>query len=177
MILHGKNVDLRPIAIVDTQFVLSLRLNSELSQYLNPVENDLKKQQAWIQNCLSDPMQWYFIIQNKKQEPIGTIRIYNVRDNTFCWGSWIVIPEARSYASLESIVLLYQYAFFELNFDVTFFDVRKKNQKALEFYSRFGAKITHEDDKDYFLTYSKYDFKKNLSHYTATINIQKGPHS
>jgi len=173
--LIGKNIDLRPITINDAEFILSLRLNPELSQYLNPVENNLEKQGKWLKNCIQDPQQWYFIIQNKKSERVGAIRIYDVENKNFCWGSWIVIPEARPYASLESIVLLYQYAFFELGFETTHFDVRKKNQKALDFYLRFGAKITHEDDQDFFLSYDKENFVKKLPEYTAAIHTQKGP--
>lgn len=172
----GKNVDLRPLDVSDAEFILSLRLDPELSRYLNPVENNLDKQRAWIKTCMNDPQQWYFIIQNKKQEPVGTIRIYDIKDTCFCWGSFIVIPKARSYASFESLVLLYHYAFFELGFDYTNFDVRKKNEKALQFYLRFGAIITGETDEDFLLTYTKEDFTAKLAEYKAVIDRNtKGP--
>lgn len=173
--IKGKHIDLRPVSINDAEFILSLRLNPELNQYLSPVENNLKNQQDWIKKSINNPLEWYFVIQNKKAERVGAIRIYNIQENTFCWGSWIVIPEARSYASLESIVLLYQYAFFELGFERTHFDVRKKNQTAIAFYLRFGAKITHEDEHNYFLTYTKNDLVEKLSEYTTAINAQRGP--
>jgi len=156
--ITGKNIDLRPIEISDAEFILSLRLDPALNQYLSSVENNIEKQREWLQFCQQDPTQHYFIIQNKQQQPLGTIRIYDIKNNSFCWGSWIVIPEARSYASFESIILLYHYAFFELGFDHTNFDVRKENTKALNFYLRFGAVITHENDQDFFLTYTKEDF-------------------
>lgn len=170
--INGKHIDLRPVTTDDADFILSLRLNPELSQYLSPVENNVEKQTQWVKKSIENPQEWYFIIQNKKAERVGTIRIYNIKGNVFCWGSWIVIPTARSYASLESIVLLYQYAFFELGFECTHFDVRKNNQKAIAFYLRFGAQITHEDEDNYFLIYTKNDLTEKLPEYTTAINAQ-----
>ena len=166
----GKNIDLRPIELSDAEFILSLRLDPELSQYLSPVENNLDKQRQWLKTCQEDPTQHYFIIQNKQQQPVGTIRIYDIKNNSFCWGSWIVIPEARSYTSYESIILLYQYAFFDLGLDITHFDVRKENTKALNFYLRFGAVITHEDNQDFFLVYTKGDFVDTYSDFNTAID-------
>lgn len=172
MIITGKNIDLRPLRISDAEFILSIRLNPALSKYLNPVENDLEKQREWIKNCINDPRESYFIIQNKKSEPVGTIRIYNIQGKTFCWGSFIVLPEARSYASLESLVLLYNHAFFDRGFEQTDFDVRKQNEKALNFYLRFGAAITHEDELNYYMRYTKAQFSEKRDEYYATIETR-----
>ena len=168
--ITGKNIDLRPIDINDAEFILSLRLDPELSKHLNPVENSLEKQREWIKSCMADTQQWYFIIQNKKQQPVGTVRIYDIQGKSFCWGSWIVLPEARLYASFESAVLLYEYAFFELGFESTHMDVRKKNESVIRFHLKFGATITHENDLDVFLTFHKKDFIRKQSDYNAFID-------
>jgi len=166
----GRNVDLRSIEVKDAPFVLSLRLNPNLNKYISRVEDDLQKQGQWIRNAMQNKQEWYFIVQNKNLESVGTIRIYDIKEDSFCWGSWIIIPEARKYATLESIVLLYQHAFFDLRFNDTRFDVRKDNTKALNFYLRFGAVIVDESDIDFFMTYTKDDFVTRRGGYYDVIN-------
>lgn len=165
----GKNVDLRPVEIEDAEFILSLRLDPELNQYLSQVENDLGKQREWIKTHRLYSKDFYFMIQNKKQQPVGTIRIYDIKDNVFCWGSWIVVPEARKYASFESVFLLYRFVFFGLGLDKTNFDVRKENGKAVSFYQGFGATIFGETDLDYLMTYTKNTFLERQDEYKTVI--------
>ena len=50
MLIYGNNIDLRPVEIDDAEFILSLRIDPKLNQYLSPVENDLEKQREWIKN-------------------------------------------------------------------------------------------------------------------------------
>ena len=166
----GKNIDLRLVEIDDAEFILALRLDPELNQYLSPVENDLDKQREWIKTHRLYSRDFYFIIQNKKQELVGTIRVYDIKDSIFCWGSWIVVPEARKYASFESVFLVYRFVFFGLGLDQTNFDVRKKNKKAVDFYQRFGATIFGETDLDYLMTYTKNTFLEQQDEYKVVID-------
>jgi RimJ/RimL family protein N-acetyltransferase len=165
----GKNIDLRPVEVRDAEFILSLRLDPELNKYISAVENDIDKQKKWIKLCIEDKNQWYFIVQNKKVEPVGTIRIYDIKGDSFCWGSWIIKPEARSYASLESAVLLYKYAFLELGFNKSHFDVRRENKKAINIYLRFGAIVVEENDLDLFMILERKSFTDKISEYDALI--------
>jgi len=169
-VILGGNIDLRLVEIDDAEFILALRLDPELNQYLSPVENNLDKQREWIKKHRLYSRDFYFIIQNKKQELVGTIRVYDVQGNVFCWGSWIIIPEARKYASFESVFLLYRFVFFGLGLDKTNFDVRKKNKKAVDFYQRFGATIFGETDLDYLMTYTKNTFLERQDEYRAVID-------
>ncbi len=166
----GTNIDLRPVEIEDAEFILLLRLDPELNQYLSQVDSDLDKQREWIKNYRLYSRDLYFIIQNKKQKSIGTIRIYDIQEDVFCWGSWIVIPEARKYASFESVFLLYRFVFFGLGLNKTNFDVRKENKRAVNFYLRFGATIFGETDLDYLMTYTKNTFLERQGEYMAVID-------
>jgi RimJ/RimL family protein N-acetyltransferase len=170
MTIIGKNVDLREVEVNDAAFILSLRLDQDLNQHISKVENDLTKQEDWIKQYKLNNQEYYFIIQNKKKEPVGTVRIYDIKEDRFCWGSWIVKPEARLYASFESAVLLYQYAFFNLGFNHTFFDVRKENQKVINFHLRFGAIQVDENDQDIFMIFKKEDFINKHHEYLSTID-------
>lgn len=169
LIVYGTNIDLRPVEIEDAEFILSLRLDPELNQYLSPVEDNLEKQREWIKNYRLYSRDYYFIIQNKMQESIGTIRVYDIQDVVFCWGSWIVIPQARKYASFESAFLLYRFAFEGLGLDKTNFDIRKDNKRVLNFHQKFGATIFGETDADYLMTYTKNTFLEKQDEYQNVI--------
>lgn len=171
MIIEGKNIDLRLVTVNDAEFILSLRLDPALNAYLSPVEDDIEKQRAWIRNCLQkNKEEWYFIIQNKKGKPVGTVRIYDIQEDSFCWGSWIVKPEARYYASVESAILLYQYAFNDLGFTGSHFYVRKNNKEVISFHLKLGAEIIREDDLNVFFIFRLEDFLAKKDKYSALIN-------
>lgn len=166
----GTNIDLRPVDVNDAEFILSLRLDKTLNQHLSPVENDIQKQRDWIVYSKDNKEEWYFIVQNKKQIPVGTIRIYDIQDDSFCWGSWIITPEARAYASFESAILLYKYAFCTLGFNKSHFDVRKGNQAVINFHLKLGASIIKEDEENIYFHFYKEVFINNLKDYTLALN-------
>ena len=165
----GKNIDLREIEASDAEFVLQLRLDASLNKYISSVEDDVEKQREWIKKSKLKKDEIYFIVQNKLTNPVGTIRIYDMQEETFCWGSWVIIPGARRSASFESAFLLYDYAFNELDFKQTNFDIRKENKVVLNFHLRFGAVITGETDLDYLMSYTKERFLNKRDDYLKII--------
>lgn len=166
----GKNIDLRAVQISDAEFILSLRLDAELNKHLSHVDDDINKQRDWIIECSYKKDEWYFIVQDKTAKPVGTIRIYNIQGDTFCWGSWIIIPPARKYASFESAYLLYKFAFENLKFDKSEFDIRKENIITINFHKKFGATYVGESDIDIFMTYTKQTFEERNREYLDKIN-------
>lgn len=168
--ITGKNINLRYAHRDDAEFILTLRLDPNLNKFLSVVKNDISQQRRFIQECSNIHNEYYFVIENKMLNPVGTIRIYNIREKVFCWGSWIVKPEARKYATFESIFLLYQYAFITLGLDLTRFDVRKNNKKALNFYLRFGAVIYDETEEDLLMMFTKEDFYERKDYCLHVIN-------
>ncbi len=173
MKIIGKNVDLVEVKVADAEFILSLRQNPDLNKYLSFVDNDLKKQKQWLQKSIFNKNEYYYLIKNKKNTPVGTIRIYDIRNNVFCWGSWIILPEHRKYSSLESMFLLLKFAFFDLNLLETNFDVRKDNQKVINFHLKSGAVIIDEDSQNFFFNYKKEYFLDKYDYYREIVEKTK----
>jgi hypothetical protein len=98
---------------------------------------------------------FYFIIADWHGRSIGTVRIYDIRDDSFCWGSWILSVEAPMSAAIESALLVYDFAFYSLHYKYSHFDVRKENVSVVNFHKRFGAVVTAEDEMNYFFEFSK----------------------
>ncbi|SDB07072.1 Protein N-acetyltransferase, RimJ/RimL family [Pseudomonas sp. NFACC23-1] len=151
MKLSSKSILLRLIEESDAEFVLTLRLDENYSRHLSSVVSDIEVQRSWIRNYKSDEaagLQYYFIIERLDGVPCGTVRIYDIRDNSFSWGSWILNEDKTRYAAIESSFLIYQFGFEHLGFTKCHFDVRKENTKVISFHEKMGAYRTGETDLD-----------------------------
>lgn len=149
--VRGKTLSFRDAAEEDAPFILSLRTDKEKSRYLSATPPDLDEQRLWLQEYTKARGQAYFIIEYQ-QVPIGTVRLYDARNSSFCWGSWILVDDAPVQAAIESALMVYAYAIDFLGFTAAHFDVRKANQSVWQFHERFGAQRIAETDLDYFYT-------------------------
>lgn len=153
--VRGKSIFLREVTIDDAEFIIKLRTDPEKSKHLSVTPNDIDKQKSFISSYLKSQADYYFIICDWSRCPLGTIRIYDVRDDSFCWGSWILSKDAPSNAAIESALLIYDFAFFSLHYPESHFDVRKVNHRVVDFHKRFGACIVGEDDLNLYFEYSR----------------------
>ena len=159
--IQGKNINLRPARVEDSKFILSLRLQKHNTQYLSQVENDLVKQQAWLENYQQKEqknLEYYFVIENKHHENLGLVRVYDLQPNSFCWGSSLIKDNVPKTTAIESALLVYEFGFGKLNYKQSHFDVRKGNDRVIAFHQRFGANITHEDELNYYFNYLLEDY-------------------
>lgn len=169
-ILIGKNINLRNVTTADAAFILELRLNPELNAYLSKTDCGLTAQIEWIERYLQEENEFYFIIEDKDENSFGTVRIYDLQLDSFCWGSWIIHRDAPMNTAIESVLILYEFAFHKLGYKKSHFDVRKNNFKVIEFHRRFGAKITNESDIDYFFNFTVQDFDETKKRYKRFIS-------
>ncbi|BCX51234.1 hypothetical protein CTYAZ2_08160 [Comamonas testosteroni] len=169
MILKSKTIKIRFVEESDAEFILKLRLDQKYNQFLSSVNADVQAQKKWIQqykNDEADKKQFYFIIERNDGTPCGTVRIYDLKENSFCWGSWILNEDKTRYAALESAFLIYQFGFNELGFESSHFDVRKGNERVISFHKKMGAFKTGEDDLNEYFNITKeavMEAKKKLS--------------
>ena len=123
----GKNINFRLVEIEDAEFILNLRLKK--GEFLSTTNPNLTEQENWIKSYKKREElkeEYYFIIENKNGMRAGTIRLYDFRDNSFCWGSWILESGSPYYISIESVLKIYEFAFIKLGFTNSYFEVRKK---------------------------------------------------
>ncbi|MBO0216281.1 GNAT family N-acetyltransferase, partial [Vibrio sp. Vb2880] len=140
------------------EFIFQLRLDDKYDQLLSSVSPDLQSQKDWIRKYKDDEQskkQFYFIIERLDGTPCGTVRIYDLRDESFCWGSWILNENKTRYAALESAFLVYKFGFEELGYEKSHFDVMKGNQKVISFHKKMGAVEVSSDDENYYFEIRK----------------------
>lgn len=163
--VRGKSIFLREVEIDDAQFILDLRTDVERSKYLSVTTGSVEAQRAYIQRYKESLTDYYFIICDWNGKAQGTIRIYDIQDKSFCWGSWITTSDAPPGTAIESALLIYDFAFFSLHYAGAHFDVRKQNERVVDFHKRFGARVVSEDELNYYFRYSRDDYLRTREKY------------
>lgn len=163
MKIIGKNILMRLVNVADAEFIVSLREDKK-NKFLTKV--DVENQRKWLHEYKvreSTNSEYYLIICSKNGVPCGAVRMYDFIGNSFCWGSWLLNSNAPATAGIESALLVYEFAFYRLNFKHCHFDVRIENTKVRAFHERMGATITKTDDLDvyYELPIATYEFIKS----------------
>jgi hypothetical protein len=141
----GRTLEFRNVEETDAAFIISLRGNKTKGEHLNSGSLRIHDQKKWISEYQKKIDQAYFIIESQGQK-IGTVRLYDASEKSFCWGSWVLAQNAPFASSIESVLMVYDYAINVLGFSKSHFDVRKKNAKVCSFHESFGAVRKNEDD-------------------------------
>lgn len=161
MLLELKSIRLRFVEETDAEFILKLRLDERYNKFLSDVDSDLQSQREWIRKYKKEEKakkQFYFIVERLNGTPCGTFRIYDLEEEHFTLGSWILNEDKTRYAVLESAILASKFGFEELGYKKYRFDVKKDNKRAISFYIRIGATKIDEDEHSYFFELTESDF-------------------
>jgi RimJ/RimL family protein N-acetyltransferase len=134
----GNHLVFRNAEATDAEFITRIRTDPDKSKYLSTTSPDVGRQITWLEKYAKDDSQIYFLICESMGLPIGTVRIYDCIENSFCWGSWILAAGSSPSASIESVLIVYHFAL-HLGFKSSHFEVRPENRSVLRFHERFGA--------------------------------------
>lgn len=158
-----KDTSFRLAEVADAEFILGLRTDGQLNTYLSPTSNDLDAQREWLsryKKLEAENSEFYFIVEYEAK-PVGTARIYNIRGDSFGWGSWIIKRGTPRCVSVASTLLIYQVGFEILGYEKGHFEIRKENDSVRKFQMRMGAEIVGEDDLQHHFSLTKAAYRKN----------------
>ncbi|MCR4924817.1 MAG: GNAT family N-acetyltransferase [Clostridiales bacterium] len=161
--LCGKYVTLREVSVDDADFILALRCDEKKARFLNKINNDKNAQVAYIKRYLATTDEWYFISESKDGRKLGAIRIYDLRSDSFSFGSWVMIDGVTMSEAFETDYLTRMYGFNVLGFNKNHFDVRKDNEKVLKYHQFLGAKKVGETELCYLYEVTKNEFVKRAN--------------
>lgn len=168
-VLYSKNLILRDAEESDAEFILKLRTDPKKSKFLSTTSASIDDQIAWMKSYKSSDDQAYFIIEDKKCNKLGCIRMYNPSLTSFDWGSWLIVDGAAPYVALESALSIYSYAR-RLGFVKARIDVRKDNCSAWKFHENiFGAVLVRETNLDRFYEVSSDEIDQRLEKYRKLL--------
>lgn len=164
--LESNSIKMRFVEEKDAEFILSLRLDPKYNSYISKVNNDVVEQRTWISKYKileNSKTEFYFIIERLDGTPCGTVRVYDLTHDSFCWGSWILNENKTRYSAIESALLVYKFGFSDLGFKKSHFDVMKENQSVINFHKKLGAEIVGEDHNNFYfeITENEIEIKKS----------------
>lgn len=160
--VEGPNLTIRLIMPDDASYVRTLRTDPTYNRHLSEVRGTVEDQRQWIEGYKSreaDGDELYYVIQRKDGTRCGLVRLYEIGDNSFTWGSWILDANKPRKAALESALLSFSVGFDRLNLPRAFVDVRADNEKARSFYVRLGMVELLRDSQDIYFVYERKVFE------------------
>ena len=164
----GRYVALRSAHEADAAFILKLRLDPELNEFLHPTDPSLGRQQTWLAEKKRQSNDCHLIIETLQQEACGTIAVYDIdfARGTFEWGRWVVARSAPIGAAWESSILIYDLAFNSLGLKTAFFGVRKGNRNVVAFHERYAPERIREDEEAVYFCLKKENYSKTRMYET-----------
>ena len=171
--IEGRNLALRLILPSDAAYVFSLRTNPLYNRHISEVTGNVDDQRAWIERykCRESRLaEFYYIIERLDGSVCGTVRIYNIQDGCFTWGSWVLDHNKPAKAAFESAILSLGVGFDCLNLEKALIDVRITNEHAERFYRRFGMTETHRSDVEIFFNFSRWQFELQKNRYHSVMS-------
>jgi RimJ/RimL family protein N-acetyltransferase len=131
---------LRPVTLEDAPFIVELRSDPLLNRYLHEISPRVEDQVAWLERYFLRPDDYYFIVEGTDSaEPHGAIGIYDIEENSSGaqWGRWIL--KHGSMAALESVWLICEAGFSELQLASLSSRTLVDNPRVVSFHDSFGA--------------------------------------
>lgn len=170
--IHGIRLNFRIVEPDDAEYIFNLRRDPNLSVHLSAPPITIEDQKKWIREYKARELagaEYYYVIERVDSIRCGVVRIYDIQRSQFTWGSWILDHNKPAKAALDSALLLYRIAFQILNLEVATFDVRRTNQRTIDFHRRFGATELHIDELNSYFRYHRTDFSKAESTYVRYL--------
>ena len=106
--ISGANYSLRSVHLGDEFDILEMRLDTEISRFLNPTTESFHR--VWIREQIDKENDYYFAIQSLSDDHVaGYIGLYDIHDSMGEWGRWVV-PNNPA-AAIESLRLILDFGF------------------------------------------------------------------
>lgn len=158
----------------DTDYIMSLRTDKELTKFIHQTDNDVQKHLEWFRRYKQREAEArdYYFIYFKDDKPVGLNRIYNVFEYYGTIGSWLCSPDNEVEVSIATHLFLHDIIFEVMNLDFTVFDVRKGNKHVWKLHRQTGAQQVGESDIDYYFVTTKTEYLKRRDTLIDILNIK-----
>lgn len=165
--IEGKNIKLELVTNEDIDFILNIRHNHKHKKNLGKTVLTHEEQRKWLNEYKKrekEKKDFYYVIslKNENREKVGLIRVYDIVDNTFEQGSLVIKEGQPINVILETLKLIYTFAFEDMKFIEGRLRVKKINKVGNKFHKNYGAILYKEDEEmNYYKVYSECIVKIN----------------
>ncbi len=159
--LLGKRIVLRSVLESDAEFIVTLRTNPDLNQFIHDTDPSVEKQQEWTRTQQQTAGDFYMIIEDLKERSLGTVGVYNINqeEKSFEWGRWLIVPGAPFHVAAESALMAYSFAFNNLSLETAIFVVKTRNITVCNYFkTALRSEVIERDDEDTWFRFQKKNF-------------------
>lgn len=170
--VSGPNLSLRLITSRDAEYIHEIRSNPQLNRFLSQVVGEVEDQRQWIEaykHREAAGLEFYYVIERRDGVRCGAVRLYEIEEDTFRWGSWILDAGKPRKAALESAVLSFGVAFEVLSLQLARVDVAIQNEHAAKFYRRFGMTEMHRTNSQIYFEYESRQFHLEKERFLSVV--------
>ncbi|SIS63963.1 GNAT family N-acetyltransferase [Phaeovulum vinaykumarii] len=168
---------LRFVEESDAAFICGLRSDSKLNAHISQADVSVEAQRKWISDYKAREAagdEYYFVIRHQAKD-YGVVRMYDFQPDSFCWGSWIILPERPSGLVTFSALMMYEIGFDVLDYPRSHFDVRHGNTNVINFHLRSGATPTHADEANQYFNFERAQWPVFREKSAAQLNAHRMP--
>lgn len=133
----------------DAEFILGLRTDSKLGQYISATNGDIEKQKEWTRQYKIRERQgtdYYFMFEKPLGTRLGVSRIYEIKKETFQTGSWIFRKDAPFGAAFLGDIICHEIAYELFPDGVNFHDIKKDNFSVNKYADQFNPQFIFETE-------------------------------
>jgi RimJ/RimL family protein N-acetyltransferase len=145
-VLVNEDRILRPVTIDDAEFIMKLRNQKHAQGTIHQTDNDVEKQREWIMAYLQRENEYYWIICDKNNNPIGTVSLYHYDENAneIEQGRWVMLQDT-DINFISNTVQIQDFAFYYLKVNRLVCDVVSTNKKVLKYHKFLGKTVTKRE--------------------------------
>lgn len=135
-ICKGIYVNLRSVEENDAVFTARLRSDKDLCKHIHRVDATIEGQKKFIKTQRTKEGDYYFLIINQADIPLGTIALYHIEGRSAELGRWVSYGNA--FENVEAVLLLHDLAFERFGMDEVYTCTNVENKKIVGFWKHFG---------------------------------------
>lgn len=141
-VVEGKFTNLRIAKVEDAEFALLCRQNKEKNKFIPSVNVSIEQQKKWIQEQIASDDCYFFIVERKGGERIGTFSLYNINGDVGESGRLVML--GNQLESLDAGVAFNRFCFEIAKMKLVRSEIDEKNNAALGYSNRLGGKPVGE---------------------------------
>lgn len=171
------DIVLRTVEVEDAEFILKLRTDAKLGQYISYTIPQTDAQVKWIQDYKKREeagLEYYYIAEDLNGTKYGTIRIYDFDDKSFEIGSWLFSADSPLGMAVKAQFIGFEAGFNLLNAEYCRLEIRKKNEPVLRYMKGFITNDLREDELNYYFKLTKENFYKRKAE-ISFLNVKTKP--
>ena len=138
--ISGFGYRLRPVQDEDAEFIRDLRCDPSLNGFLHATNSNIQDQLDWLSIYYLRSNDYYFMVERiDTSAREGLISLYDVEAEGLKqgeWGRWIL--KSGSLAAVESVFLIYKFAFEILHLDAVYCRTVAVNARVVSFHDSCG---------------------------------------